>query len=275
MQTWDADAALDALLAEAGQRPPADEERVFGAAWSRVRAEMDCVSLSAEDGLQQRRIDLLFDREKAARRRRRVVRLASAALAVAVAGGGTAAAAELLSTRTGQHTSGWEVGAGGSGELLNEGGSDRQQVFDQATADIPFAPGHEAQRTWALQFFPADDHSLVSVSHLRSWVATTAVCTWADAWLAADTDGDEAARAAAAQTLAASMTWEPVRTFDRDHGEPDPADSGSTETYFGWLRPLATAAADGDREGVLNQVEVAGAHACSPEAMPFLDAGVR
>jgi hypothetical protein len=270
MGTSDTDAALDALLAQAGaQRSRADEEQIFADVWSRVQAAMDGAPVSVEDELQQRRLDLFADREKAARRRRRVTRLASAALAVAVAGGGTAAAAELL-TRTGEHLTGWEVGAGGSGELLDPGGSDRPKVFDQVTADIPFAPGHEAARTWALNFEPAESNVRVSVSHLRSWMATTAVCTWGDAWLAADTAGDDAARAAAAKTLAASMTWEPVRTFDRDHGEPDPGDAGTAETYFGWLRPLAAAAGAGDRQRVLD--EVAGAHACSPEVMPFLSA---
>ena len=46
-----------------------------------------------------------------------------------MAGGGTAAAAEFLATRTGEELTGWEVGAGGSG-------------------DAPGAPAHTPAAAW-------------------------------------------------------------------------------------------------------------------------------
>lgn len=106
---------LDVLLRSAAtvQRDPAAEKRLFSDVWSRVQASIGDGAASSLDAAQQRRLNVIGDREVAARRRRRAARLASAALAVAVAGGGTAVAAEFISTRTGEELTGWEVEAGG------------------------------------------------------------------------------------------------------------------------------------------------------------------
>jgi hypothetical protein len=263
---------LDVLLRSASPPSPdgAEEERIFSDVWSRVQASISDGAPIAGDSLQRRRLDLIADREKAARRRRRATRLASATLAVVVAGGGTAAAAEFLSTRTGEQTTGWEVGAAGPGELLNLGGTDRRRVFEDVTGDIPFATGYEAQREWALDFFPVESDSLITESGLRSWIAGNAICTWADAWVAADDAGDVAARTEAAGTLVDSVTWEPVLTFAEAHGEPSPTEAGEGESYFGWLRPLARAAESGNRQGVL--AAVVDGHGCSPDVMPVINA---
>jgi hypothetical protein len=267
---------LDTLLRNAAtvQRDPAEEERTFADVWSRVQASMNTDAASPDDAVQDRRLNLIADREVAARRRRRAARLASVTLAVVVAGAGTAAAAEFLSTRTGEQTTGSDVQAAGPGELLNQGGTDRRQVFEEVTADIPFAPGYEAQRDYTLDFFPHESDSLITESSLRSWTASKAICTWADAWVADDDAGDVAARQAAAGTLAQSVSWEPIQTFDEVHGEPDPmdpstgVDSGAGGSYYGWLRPLAQAAQSGDRQGVLDAVAIS--HQCSPEVLPVI-----
>jgi hypothetical protein len=270
---------LDALLRSTAtvQRDLADEDRVFSDVWSRVQASIDDDGAAPSgDALQQRRLNLIGDREVAARRRRRAARLASVTLAVAVAGSGTAAAAAFLSTRTGEEATGWEVQAGGPGEILNLGGTDRRQVFEEVTADIPFAPGYEAQRDYALDFFPQESDSRISESMFRSWTASNAICTWADAWVADDNTGDIAAREAAAGTLVESVSWEPIRTFNEAHGEPDPmdpragVDSGVGGSYYGWLRPLAQAAQSGDRQGVLDAVAIS--HQCSPQVLPVISA---
>ena len=263
-------AALDALLSSAGavDRDPAVQERVFADAWSRVHAAMDDDAPVDGDDRHRRRLDLVADRELAARRRRRAARVASVTLAVVVAGAGTAAAAEYLSTRTGEENTGWEVGAGGSGELLNAGGSDRDQVFGQATDDIPFPSTRQAARTYALAFFPRESDSLVSTSSLRLWVAGNAVCSWADAWAADDAAGDVAARAADTTSLASSLTWEPFLTFSRDAGALPPASAVIDSDYLGWLRPLAGAAAGGDRQAVLDAV--ADSHFCGPDVLPTI-----
>lgn len=267
-------ARLDALLRRgaSAQREPADDDPVFADVWTRVELSMDDEPAPAED-LQQRRLALIGDRQVAARRRRRATRLATAALAVAVAGGGTAAAAEYLSTRTGAELSGWEVEAGGTGEVLDLGGTDRREVFEDVTADIPFAPGYETARSWALDFHsqqvdPASpERHAITEGTLRSWMAGNAICTWADAWIAADDSDDDAARGAAATTLAASTSWEDVRANDVT-GSIDPR-SGADRTYFGWVPPLAAAAQAGDRAAVLD--EVAYSSFCAYQVVPVID----
>lgn len=266
---------LDALLRSAAtvQRDPAQEERTFAHVWSRVQASMDDGAATSDDAVHDRRLTLIADRELAARRRRRAAKVASVTLAVLVASAGTAAAA-FLSTRTGEEATGWEVGAGGSGEILNQGGTDRRQVYEQVTSDIRFAPGYEAQRDYALDFFPQESDTSISESSLRSWTASNAICTWADAWVAYDNAADLAARDAAAGTLAESVSWEPIQTFNEDHDEPDPmdpntgVDPGAGGSYYGWLRPLAQAAQSGDRQGLLDAVAIG--HQCSPEVLPVI-----
>ncbi|MGY1747117.1 hypothetical protein [Blastococcus sp. SYSU D00695] len=266
---------LDALLRSAAtvQRDPAQEERTFADVWSRVQASINDGAATSDDAVHDRRLTLIADRELTARRRRRAAKVASVTLAVVVASAGTAAAA-FLSTRTGEELTGWEVGAGGSGEVLDLGGTDRRQVFEEVTADIPFAPGYEVQRDYALDFFPQDSDSTITESHLRSFTASNAICTWADAWVAYDNSADLAAREAAARTLAEAVSWEPVETFNEDHGQPDPmdpstgVDSGAGGSYYGWLRPLVQAAQSGDRQGVLDAVAIG--HQCSPEVLPVI-----
>jgi hypothetical protein len=277
MRNPDSHDGLDALLRSAAtvQRDRADEERVFSDVWSRVQASIDDDGAAPSgDAVQQRRLNLIGDREVAARRRRRAARLASVTLAVAVAGSGTAAAAAFIATRTGEETTGWEVQAGGPGELLNLGGTDRRQVFEEVIGDIPFAPGYEAERDYTLNSLPQESDSAITESHLRSRTASYAICTWADSWVAADSAGDAAAREAAAGMLAESVTWEPIQTFNEAHGEPDPmdpstgVDPGAGGSYYGWLRPLVQAAQSGDRQGVLDAVAIG--HQCSPEVLPVI-----
>jgi hypothetical protein len=264
---------LDAMLLSAAtvRRDPADEQRIYADVWSRVQASMDGGATTPDDDLQQRRLNLIGDREVAARRRRRAARVASLTLAVAVAGSGTAAAA-YIATRTGEQGTGWEIGAGGSGEILDRAGSDLRQVVEEATADIPFPPGYEEQRVWVLDDAGRPDPgTAISESYLRSNVAGYAVCTWADAWVAADDAGDETARAAASETLAAALTWEPFLTFARDHDEPAPAEPAQGASYRWWLRPLAEAAAAGDRPAVLDTVDES--DACRDEVVPVIASG--
>ena len=270
MRNPDPDHDLDALLRSAAPtRPDAStEDAVFTDVWARVQTAVEDRAAAPADTLQTRRLDVIADRELAARRRRRAARLASAALAVVVAGGGTAAAAEYLSTRTGEELTGWEVEAGGSGEVLNLGGTDRFQAFAEVTEDIPFPPGYEAQRTWALEFFPRETDSRISEEYLRSWVSGAAVCTWADAWVAADTAGDGAARTAAAGVLTETVSWPDIVEADR----PDAiiTESGEHLSFRWWVRPLAEAAVAGDRAGVLDAV--AHSATCSYQVVPAIDA---
>ena len=267
----DTDHDLDALLRSAAPTRPdaATEDAVLADVWSRVQTAMDDRAPGPVDALQARRLDLIADRELAARRRRRTARLASATLAVVIAGGGTAAAAvEYLSTHTGSAATGINAAAAGSGEMLNMGGTDRDRVFAEITADIPFAPGYETQRSWVLGFHARASDTMISTEFLRSWVAGNAVCTWADAWVAADNAGDAAGRTAAAGVLAEAVAWPDIVAADLPDAMILP--SGETLSYRWWVRPLADAAGGGDRAAVLDTV--ARSTACSYQVLPTIDA---
>ena len=262
---------LEALLSNAvpAPPPPEEEERIFSEVWSRLQARMgEGEVATAGDPGQQQRPNPIAERQAPARRRRGAAKLASLTLAVAVIGSGTAAAAAFLSTRTGQRHSGWEVEAGGSGEILNMGGTDRTQVFDEVTADIPFAPGYETQRAWALEFFPRETESAISEEFLRSWMVGNAVCTWADAWVAADNIGDGAARQAATTVLGEAVSWRDI--VQSDFPDAVISESGEHLSNRWWVGPLANAARAGDRRAVLNMV--AHSTACSHHVLPFIDA---
>jgi hypothetical protein len=271
MRNPDAHDDLDTLLRSVatGQRDPADEERTFADVWSRVQRSMSTDAAGPDDAVRDRRLNLIADREVAARRRRRAARLASVTLAVVVAGAGTAAAAEFISTRTGSGATGMNARAAGPGEVLDLGGSDLSQVIEQVAAAIPFPPGYAAQRAATLASFAPDPGSSITEGYVRSYVAYSAVCSWADAWVADDDAGDVRARTEASETLAGSLTWDAVVAFDQSQGEPAPADSGAGESYFGWLRPLAEAAASGNHQGMLDAVA---SGQCNPAVLPVITA---
>lgn len=267
------DGELDQLLRTAQGPAPADTQVIFDEVWARVSSAIDRSGSGADiTDIEQARTRLLLDRERSARRRSRVNRLATAALVVAVASGGTAAAAEFLSARTGQSLTGWEIGAGGSGEIIDRGGDDLAAVVAAETADIPFPAGYETERDFALGFYaPAEDGSAITLSHLRSSIAGAAVCSWTDVWAASNATGDTAGQDAATAQLQAAINWEPFITFATDHQEPAPADSTvPQDSYRWWLRPLAQAAAEGDRQQVLDLV--AESHNCTYQLIPVIDA---
>ncbi|WP_328294049.1 hypothetical protein OG218_15135 [Kineococcus sp. NBC_00420] len=220
-----------------------------------------------------RRLDVIAAADARARRRRRVARTSAITTAVLLAGAGTAAASTYLATRTGQHTSGWQMQAAGSGELLNLEGDDRVQVMRELIADIPYAPGYEDLReaepvTGSLR---SEKNAQVSDSAARAWVARDAICTWADAWVAADSSRDRVARDAATAALAGSLQWPAVREVD-----PDPSPTGylgdegvGSPTQFGWVPGIVTAAQGGQRQAVLDAV--AHDYSCFPEYTPAMN----
>lgn len=271
------DDELDRLLRAAGPAPVSGDA-VFADVWARVSTAVDedGTDLRGDAGdvesLDRARARVLLDRDQSARRRKRVNRLATAALVLAVASGGTAAAAEFISARTGQSLSGWEIGAGGSGEVIDRGGDDLSAVVDAETADIPFPAGYDAQRDFALAFYvPAEDGSAITASHLRSAIAGAAVCSWTDVWVASNVTGDTATQDAAADQLRAAVSWEPFLTFAVDHQEPAPAESTAVQdSYRWWLRPLAEAATAGERQEVLDLV--AESATCTYQLIPVIDA---
>ncbi|WP_345710753.1 hypothetical protein, partial [Kineococcus glutinatus] len=214
-----------------------------------------------------------------ARRRRRVARTSALTTAVLLAGAGTASAGEYLATRTGQHATGWHVQAAGAGEGLDVRGSDHVEVVRELIADIPYAPGYEHLReaepvTGSLRDTtpPGEGGTVISESAARAQAAQNAVCTWADAWIAADTRGDRAARDTATAALAGSLAWPAVRDVD-----PDPSATGhagdqgvGTPTRFGWVPALIAATGGGQHQAVLDAVT--GSGRCRPAYTPAMNA---
>lgn len=257
------DDELDRLLRTGARPVPAgdDARALADDAWAQIRRGMAEKAAGPESRLTDRD-------DLAGRRRRRPVRLASITVAVVLAGAGTAAAADYLATRTGEETVGWEQDASGRGELLNPAGTDRAEVFDGVTAGIGFPPGYEASRQYVLDLRPAEADTRVTEGMLRSDVARAAVCSWTDAWVAADDTGDVAARDAATAVLVTAPTWPDIAANDVRDAIIDP--DGSTRSYNGWVPALAAAAAAGDRQAVLDAV--AGSFACAHQVIPVIDA---
>lgn len=261
---------LAQLLRRAEPAPldPATAERVYEQAWQAIRAgiaeEPGGASLTGPgtDRGAVRRLDVIAAADARARRRRRLTRTTAITTAVLLAGAGAAAAGTFVATRTGVHNTGWEVDAGGPGEDLDSDGSDRTKVFTDLIADIPFAPGYERLKAAELvtgQLKP-EPGAVVSEGAARGYVARDAICTWADAWVAADAAGDRAARETATRGLAGSLRWPAVRDLDPD---PSPTgyvgDSGvGSATLFGTVPRMIDAAQDGERQPVLDAIAVDG-----------------
>ncbi|WP_432537795.1 hypothetical protein [Kineococcus arenarius] len=282
MPHHDVETDLDDLLRSTAPPPLTrqQQETAFTHAWNSVMASRTSTPASASTDLQHewsvrqaRRLDVVTAQQVRARRQRRLARAGAITLAVALAGTGTAAAATYLAARTGERTSGWEATAAGPGEVLRQDGSDYVDVARQLTADIPVAPGHQAQSEAQFNvgaLAPRAD-TQISTSALRAQVAQNAICTWADAWIAADATGDTAARRAAADTLTASLTWSAVTDVDPSPSPTGaPGDAGAqTETRFGWLPAITAAAVAGDHRAVLDAVTDSGR--CNPQLTPALN----
>ena len=297
----DVETDLDSLLRSTAPASltPRQQQAAFTHAWDSVTAAMTSTpagtSLATppststgapagtahEQGARRaRRLDVVTAQQPRARRHRRLARSGAITLAVALAGTGTAAAAAYLAARTGQHSAGWEATAAGPGELLRQDGSDYLDVARQLSAEIPFAPTHQAQRQaqFSTGVLAPQADSQITTSALRAQVAQNAICTWADAWIAADTTGDgsgnSTARQSATDTLTASLTWTAVTDVDPHPGlTTAPGDQGAqAETRFGWVPALATAAAAGDHGAVLDAVTDSGR--CDPRLTPALNTDV-
>lgn len=278
----DGGTTLDDLLRQAAPHPlPEDhQQQVFTRTWhtltTTLSSSMDATASHADRrdnelaSRRARRLDVVAAQQVRARRHRRLARISAITLTLAVAGAGTAAAATYLATRTGQHTSGWEATAAGPGELLRQDGSDYLDVAAQLTADIPFPADYQTQRQAQFRTgsLAPQANAQITVSALRAQVAQNAICTWADAWIAADdtsdttagTTADVSARQSATAALTGSLTWTAVTDVD-----PTPSPSGAradagaeTGTRFGWVPAIATAATAGDRAAVLDAVTSSG-----------------
>jgi hypothetical protein len=202
-----------------------------------------------------------------------------AAVALALAGltaAGTAMAASLVfeHARQGTFSTGADAKIAGPGEWLEMSAPDMPQVVRELTRDIPFPPGYQAWQNYTFNvWLTSSEQSRTSESAARAQVASQAICSWADYWVAADRSGDRAARRRATRVLVKSLHWPAVTTLDPDpdplgeignHGEPTP-------TYFGYLPGVVRAVQGDDADAVARSLFPSGDTHCIVEQFRALD----
>lgn len=154
------------------------------------------------------------------RRLRMAVGTGVVALVVGVSG---FAAADIFSARTGRGPSDAEdLRLGGPGEKLDPAAPDFAAVIREETDGIPFPSAATRQRTvefWTADLTrdsPAPGTTGVSTGALRAWMASDAVCLWANQWAAATRDGDADVRREAVGMIGAADRWPAVTAIDPD-----------------------------------------------------------
>jgi hypothetical protein len=171
--------------------------------------------------------------------------------------GGAAAAAGVLSTYTGQSTSGWLSKAIGSGQELRVGVPGYCQAALNATSNIPFPVADAtAWKDWALlgelgsnapitinqlcnttmAWDGAADggtgHTGTTTGSLQLHFTQSAFCAWSEDWLAATANGDSASASAAATQIEGAFSWPLSSTID-----PNP----DATSPLGWFLPAQQA----------------------------------
>ena len=169
-------------------------------------------------------------------RARRGVLLGSVVGLVAV--GGAAAATTILSTYTGQYTSGQQVQQFGSGQFLRIGASGFCQAANKLAATIPYPDGErQAWIDWSLLVDVGTNSKITiqelcdsngslsqtaddgtggdeTTSSVQGMLAQSAFCAWTDTWLRAKVSGDTAAASDAASEIAEALQWPASQAYD-------------------------------------------------------------
>jgi hypothetical protein len=191
---------------------------------------------------------------------RRTVVIGSVVGVLAV--GGAAAAAGVLSTYTGQSTSGWLSNAIGSGQELRVGVPGYCQAALNATSSIPFPTADAAAwKDWELlgelgsnvpitidqlcnttmAWDGAADggtgHTGTTTGSLQLHFTQSAFCAWSENWLTATVSGDSASAATAATQIEGALSWPLSSTIDPNPGTTSP---------LGWFLPTQQAVENND-----------------------------
>lgn len=136
-----------------------------------------------------------------------------AGVAVGALGITGAAAAGVFSARTGGYPSGWEVKAGGPGEILDPAAPDWSQVLGEELAGITYPSAETEQISYDFQRRDMVGGK-VSTGALRGFAANDAICAWANEWAAGKATRDQEAVVRATQALDAAATWPAVTALD-------------------------------------------------------------
>jgi hypothetical protein len=194
---------------------------------------------------------------------RRGVLLASVVGLVVV--GGAAAATTILSTYTGNYTSGSQVQQFGSGQFLRIGASGFCQAAGKLAANIPYPAGDgQAWIDWSLLVDVGTNSQITihelcdtsgsmsqnadagtggdeTTSTLQGTFVQSAFCAWTDAWLRAKASGDTTAASSAASEIAGALQWPASVAYD-----PHPVARYMTGnkvqgSLLGWFIPVQNA----------------------------------
>lgn len=213
-------------------------------------------------------------------RPRRRLRIIAGAGVAAIIGIGGVAAADMFSAHTGTYNQGWEIGAGGPGEVLEPRAPDYGSVIHEVVADVPFPDQEARDISWATQKRESKG-GVLSTGALRGFTADDAICSWANAWAAATTGGDQTGRQAAIAALDDAATWPAVTDMDAEQevrrtkvqmrtrsGSVSGTGWADDSTRFGYLTLVRAASRNSDVEA-MGKV-LAERVRCIPALMPNL-----
>lgn len=212
--------------------------------------------------------------------------------------GGAAAAAGVLSTYTGQSTSGWLSKAIGSGQELRVGVPGYCEAALNATSSIPFPAADQASwKDWLLISEPGSNipftlnqlcntsllwnagadggtgHAGTTTGMLQLKFTESAFCAYADQWLTATASGDTTTASAAASQIKSAFSWPLSSTIDPSPSAGQTAPSNILpppgSTPLGWFLPIQQAVQSGDTAAVQPLFETNSTSYAAGDCVPF------
>jgi hypothetical protein len=196
--------------------------------------------------------------------------------------GGAAAATTILTTYTGQYTSGRQAQTFGSGQFLRIGGAGFCQAADKLAANIPYPTGErQAWIDWSLltdvgtnseitinQLCDANG-SLIhdadagtggdeTTSTVQGMLAQSAFCAWTDAWLRAKASGDAATASSSAKEIAGALQWPASQAYDPNPVARSMKGNIVEGSLLGWFIPVQKAVQAEDFTSVKSLFAAAG-----------------
>lgn len=263
--------------------------------WTEEHARLVAMAAPDVDAPRDTDVDRVWNRlvpvvADGARPRRRRTRMAlGAGVVAAVLGVSGLAAADIFSARTGRGpVDAEDLLLGGPGEKLDPAGADFALVIAEEAKDLPFPSAEARQATvdfWTDDLTrddPAPRTSAVSTGALRAWMASDAVCFWANQWAVATREDDPAARRAAVAVIDTADAWPAVTDLD-----PEPYSRWQTvevedrqtnevtttrvrdESHFFYLGRVERAAAGTDPDAMAKALLTSG-HGCWTHQVPDL-----
>jgi hypothetical protein len=196
--------------------------------------------------------------------------------------GGAAAATTILSTYTGQYTSGQDVQRFGSGQFLRIGATGFCQAAGKLAATVPYPQSdRQAWIDWSLLADVGTKSQITihqlcdtngslsqnaddgtggdqTTSTLQGTFVQSAFCAWTDAWLRANVSGDTAAVSRAASEIAGALQWPASQAYDPNPVARTMNGNKVEGSNLGWFIPVQKAVAAGDFAAVKSAFSISG-----------------